>query len=107
MATQRTGSQAAGGLGTALSIGVLAVFVALWVGVAYTVLADPSLPEDAWAWLGALAPWLQVVVWILTLPIPVALWVATSALPPIVGAAMWLGIVAWTAVAVAGVVRRT
>lgn len=94
-----------GPAGAAVAIGAFAVFVALWVGLAWSLLVDPSLPDEAWAWLRGLDTAPQVVAWIAVLPIGVGLWAWTSSWPPLVLVLVGLGMVAWTLVAVAGVVR--
>jgi hypothetical protein len=90
----------------ALAVGASVVFVALWIGLAWAVAIDPSMPAAAWSWLGSLEPVAQLVAWIAVLPLAVALWVWTSSFPPIVGILVGLGLVAWTAAAAGGLWRQ-
>lgn len=106
MGEERTRSGLGRGGSLALTLGAGAVFVALWIGLAWAVAVDPAMPADAWAWLRALEPVPQVVVWVAALPIAVALWVWTASFPPIVGVLVGLGLVAWTAVAIDGLRRQ-
>lgn len=81
------------------------VFALLWLGLALTVIAAPGLPDEAWSWLRSLAPVPQVLAWVLFLPAAVGLWAWVSELPLVAGLAVWLGLVAWTATAVASLGR--
>lgn len=102
---QGAASRRVGPVEVAIAIAGFAVFVVLWVGLAYSMVVDASLPEEAWAWLRGLETVPQIVAWIAILPIAVGLWTWTSSWPPIVFALVGLGMVGWTLVAVAGVFR--
>jgi hypothetical protein len=99
-----------GGLGRgaslALAVGASVVFAALWIGLAWAVAVDPSMPAAAWSWLRALELVPQLVAWIAVLPVAVALWVWTASFPPFVGILVGLGLVAWTAAAAGGLLRQ-
>lgn len=102
---QGASSRRVGPLEAATAIGGFAVFVVLWAGLAYSLLVDPSLPDRVWAWLRGLETIPQAVVWIAILPIAVGLWAWTSSGPPLVVTLVVLGMVAWTLVAVGGLLR--
>jgi hypothetical protein len=70
-----------------------------------TFLGDPELLVEAWAWLTALSTPVAIVVWVLFLPIAVGLWIWNSSWAPVVGVLLAIGMVAWTLVAVNGVMR--
>ena len=88
-----------------LAVAVLAMFVLVWVGLAIGLFGDRSILDSAWEWLRGLPGPIQLVVWILFLPIAVGLWIWESTWSPLVAILLVAGMVAWTVVAVAGVVR--
>jgi hypothetical protein len=87
------------------AIGAFAMFVVLWIGFAIALRGDHGFLDASWQWLRALPMPVQVVVWVVILPIAVGLWAWESTWPPIVGILLAGGMVAWTLVAIAGVVR--
>jgi hypothetical protein len=82
------------------------VFLAMWIGAVLGLLADGALFGEAWAWLGSLGPVAAVIVWILFLPACVGLWATQSGLAAPVLLAVIAMLVAWTAVAWAGLARQ-
>lgn len=88
-----------------LSLAVAAVFLMLWVGVVIALFTDGQILADAWAWLTGLQPVAAVIAWIALLPIAVGLWAWDADLSPIAMGAVVIGLVAWTLVAAAGVVK--
>jgi hypothetical protein len=80
-------------------------FTALWVGLAVGVATGGTLLVDAWAWLTGLEPIRAAAAWILVLPIAVGLWAWNAAGSPLVIGAVLAGLVAWTALAVSGLIR--
>ncbi len=82
-----------------------AIFVILWVGAAYALLAAPDLIDDAWAWLTGLSTVPAILAWILGLPIAIALWAAQADLAPVLAVAVGLGLLAWTGLAVRGLLH--
>ena len=89
----------------AFSLYGAAIFTVLWVGFAVGLATGGGLLVDAWAWLSGLEPLWAVVAWILFLPIAVGLWAWNAAGSPIVIGAVLAGLVAWTALAVSGLVK--
>jgi hypothetical protein len=81
------------------------MFAVMWIGFAYALLVDPDLLDRAWEWFVDLPTPIAIVVWVLVLPIPVGLWIWHSSWPPVVGALLALGMVAWTVLAVSSLVR--
>ena len=98
-------SRSSGLASLAISIAALAVFVAMWVGFAYALVADPGLLDEAWDRLVALSAPVAVVAWVLFLPIAVGLWIWHSSWPPVVGFLLAAGMVAWTLAALSATVR--
>lgn len=54
------------------------ILLLLWIGFTLALLFNQSLLDTAWHWLGDLPLVLQIVVWILVLPLAVGLWVWES-----------------------------
>jgi hypothetical protein len=83
----------------------VAVFALLWVGFAVGLVSGGQAFTDAWAWLNGLEPIARIPAWILFLPIAVGLWAWDAGLPAAVLAAVAVGLVAWTLVAVGSLAR--
>ena len=81
------------------------IFVVLWVGFAVGLATGGQLLVDAWAWLTGLEMLWAVVAWILFLPIAIGLWAWNEAGSAIVTGVVLVGLIAWTALAVSGIVR--
>lgn len=90
-----------------LALGAYAVlvFAVLWVGLVVGVITGDQRFADAWAWLNGLEPVARIAAWVLFLPIAVGLWAWNAGLPAPVLAAVLVGLVAWTLVAVGSLVR--
>lgn len=88
-----------------LSLYGAVIFTVLWVGFAVGLATGGGLLVDAWAWLSGLETVWAVVAWILFLPIAVGLWAWNAAGSPIIIGAVLAGLVAWTALAVSGLVK--
>ena len=87
------------------AIGAFAMFVILWVGFAMALRGDHAILDATWDWLRGLPDPIQVVTWVVFLPIAVGLWIWESTWPPLVSVLLAAGMVAWTLVAVAGLRR--
>ena len=81
------------------------MFVIVWVGFALALTGNYGFVDFAWQWLRNLPAPFQVVVWITILPIAVGMWAWESSWPVVVGYLLIGGMVAWTVVAAAGLVR--
>lgn len=89
----------------ALAIAIFAMFVVVWVGFAVALRGDGGFLDSSWQWLRELPGLVQVVVWVLILPIAVGLWAWESTWTPFVGLLLVAGMIAWTVVAIAGLTR--
>ena len=89
----------------AFAIGAFAMFVVVWVGYAIALRGDRGLIDQGWEWLRGLPAAIQVIVWLVYLPIADGMWLFESDWPPTAGALLGVGMFAWTLVAVAGLVR--
>jgi len=81
------------------------VFAVLWVGLVVGLVAGGQAFADAWAWLNGLEPVARITAWILFLPIAIGLWAWNAGLPAPVFAAVAVGLVVWTLVAVGSQAR--
>ena len=81
------------------------VFAVLWVGLAVGLIAGGQAFADAWTWLNSLVPVARITAWILFLPIAIGLWAWNAGLPAPVFAAVVVGLIAWTLVAVGSLAR--
>jgi hypothetical protein len=89
----------------ALGLWASAIFAVLWTSIVVNALGVAGLADDAWRALADLPPVVGVAVWLLCLPILVALWAAQPGQPAILVAFVVVGLVAWTAVAWFGLAR--
>ena len=100
---QRRGSVIGGlasGMGNAIGFlaqrGVLlALFGVIWAAFALALLVSQGSLDAAWQAIRDLPPVAQIVVWLLFLPVMVALWIWESAWPLVVRLVLVLGIGAW------------
>ena len=81
------------------------VFAVLWFGLAIGLADGGRLFEEWWAVLTGPDVVARLVLWICFLPIGVGLWAWNAGPPPLVAGVVVLGLVAWTLVAVAGLLR--
>ena len=83
----------------------MVVFIALWVYIAAAMFTDGALLAETWTWLSGLDTIGAIVAWIAILPIAVWTWAWQADLQPLLMGLVLLGMVAWTAVAVTGLVK--
>ena len=89
----------------AMSIYAIVIFVVLWVGFAIALAVNPEWLTTLWDWVRELPLVAEIIVWVLFLPIMVGLWIWESSWPALVRLLGFAGIVAWTLVAVSGLLR--
>jgi len=77
----------------------------LWVGLAIALLVNREWLDLIWNWVRALPSVLEIIVWVLFLPITVGLWVWESSWPTFVSLLAFAGIVVWTLLAASSFVR--
>jgi hypothetical protein len=95
----------AGRSGLLFAAGAFAMFVVVWVGSAVALTGDAAFVDSAWQWLRGLPAPVEVVVWVVFLPIAVGMWIWESTWQPFVGFLLACGMVGWTLVAVSGLRR--
>ena len=88
-----------------MSTYAVVVFVVLWLGFAAALIVNPECLDQLWNWVGALPLVVEVIVWILFLPIMVGLWIWESSWPTFIRWVGFAGIVGWTLLAVSSFVR--
>ena len=84
------------GIGWMAENGVLfAIFAVVWIAFAAGLVFSQGSVDQAWQAIGAL-PWiLQIVVWVLFLPVMAGLWVWETTWPLIVRLVLVAGIGGW------------
>jgi hypothetical protein len=81
------------------------VFTLLWAGIVLGVASGGAIFDDAWSWLTSLQPIASVLAWLLFLPIAIGLWAWSAGLAGWATALVLAGLIAWTGVAINGLVR--
>ena len=88
-----------------LSIYAIVIFAILWVGFAVALVVNPEWLDLLWDWVRGLPLVVEIIVWVLLLPIMGGLWIWHSSWPVLVRVLGFAGIVGWTVVAVVNFVR--
>ena len=88
-----------------LSTYAVVVFAVLWVGFAVALLVNQEWLDLLWNWVRDLPSVLEIIVWVLFLPITSGLWVWESSWPAYLSLLALVGIVVWTLLAVSGFIR--
>lgn len=63
---------------SAFNVAVFVIFAVLWIGFAYALIASQGSLDAAWEWIHALPIIVQLVVWVLFLPVVAGLWIWQS-----------------------------
>jgi hypothetical protein len=88
-----------------LSTYAILIFALLWIGFALALAVNPGWLDVLWDWVRALPTVVEVIVWILLLPIMVGLWIWQSSWSTLVRLLAAAGLVGWTLVAASGFVK--
>ncbi len=90
----------AGGLGN--GIGWLAergllfgIFAVIWIGFAATLVASQATLDEVWTAIRGLPLVIQVVVWLLFLPVMAGLWIWETTWPLVVRVVLVLAVAGW------------
>lgn len=94
-----------GRLGTAMSAYAITVFALLWVGLLISALFGLDWPNQLWSGVGQLPIWAAILVWVLLLPIMVALCILQVSWPIGWQLLGFAAIAAWTLMAWSSGVR--
>ena len=85
-----------GSVGWMAEHGILfVIFAVLWVAFGASLIWSQGTVDQAWAAIRDLAVPLQIVVWIVFLPVTVGLWVWETTWPLIVRIAVVAGLAGW------------
>jgi|GEM_PF-5349459 len=103
--SEAIGRRLSRGLENVFSVYVLVIFVVLWLYIAAAAFTDGRLLTDTWAWLSGLDPIPAGLAWIAILPIAVWAWAWQADLQPLLMGLVLLGMLAWTALASASLVK--
>ena len=71
------------------------LFALIWGAFAYALFASQGSLDAAWQWLRSLPFVVQAVIWVLFLPVTVALWIWESGWPFIVRIVLVAGLGGW------------
>jgi len=88
-----------------LSTYAIVIFLMLWVGFAIALVVNRESLDLLWNWVRALPSVVEIIVWVLFLPIMAGLWVWESSWPALVSLLAFAGIIAWTLLAVSSFFR--
>lgn len=77
------------------NIVVFVLFLALWVAFGYALVANRGGLDSVWQWSRSLPLVAQAVIWLLTLPLAIALWIWESGWPIVVRLVLIVGIGGW------------
>ena len=82
-----------------LSTYAIVILAILWIGFAVALGVNREWLDLLWNWLRALPTVVEIIVWVLFLPITVLLWVWESSWSTLVRLLAYAGIVGWTLMA--------
>lgn len=88
-----------------LSTYAIAIFAVLWVGFVTALVVNREWLELLWNLVRAFPTVVEIIVWVLFLPIMAGLGVWESSWPALLRLFAFAGIVVWTLLAVSGFVR--
>jgi hypothetical protein len=81
------------------------IFAILWVGLAIALVVNREWLDVLWDWVRALPFVVEIIVWVLILPIAVVLWIWESSWSASVSLLAFGGMVVWTLLAVSSFAR--
>ncbi len=74
---------------------VFLLFLVLWVGFAYALVANQGGLDNLWQWARGLNIVFQAILALLTLPFAIALWIWESGWPIVIRLVLVVGIGGW------------
>jgi len=88
-----------------LSAYALVVFVILWVGFTIALISNRDWLDLLWNGVQALPLLIQIIIWVVFLPVMVSLWIWESTWPNLLRMIGFAGIGIWTILAVYSFIR--
>jgi hypothetical protein len=82
-----------------LSTYAILIFAMLWAGFAIALVVNHEWLGLVWDWVRTLPSLVEIIVWVLFLPIMAGLWIWESSWPALVSLLAFAGIVVWTLLA--------
>ena len=82
-----------------LSTYAVFIFAILWIGFAVAYFGNSAWLDDLWNWVQSFPLLGEIIIWILFLPITVALWIWESSWPVLLRLLGFAGIIGWTLLA--------
>ena len=82
-----------------------AVFLVLWVGFIAALIVNREWLDELWNRVQALPPVPKIIIWMIFTPIMVGLWVWESSWPDLGRLVGFIGIFAWTLLAVSSLYK--
>lgn len=80
----------------AIQVLAFCVYGALWVAFTAALVVAPARLDEVWAWLASQVLPVQLLLWLLFLPVTAGLWVWETTWPLVLRAAVVLGLAGWT-----------
>jgi hypothetical protein len=75
---------------------LLLVFAGIWLALAAMLVLNPAAIDELWRAIGTLPILVQLVLWVLFLPVMAAIWVWETSWPDLLRLAIVIGLAAWT-----------
>jgi len=88
-----------------LSTYAVLIFAILWLGFVIALVVNPEWLDMIWNWVRALPTVIEIIVWVIFLPIMVGLWVWESSWSVVEKLLALAGLVGWTILAVSSFIR--
>ena len=90
----------------ALSAYAALAFLVLWLGMAASLILNPSWLESLWDWVNGLPSALRIAAWVVLTPLLTALWIWNAPWSLALQLLGFAGLVGWTGLAVSSFVRE-
>lgn len=81
-----------------VTVSVWSMFAAIWIGLGIVLITSPESIEEMWSWIGGLPTLIQVAIWIVFLPVMIAVAVLQTDWEPWVQIGVFVLCVTWTTV---------
>ena len=72
------------------------VFATLWLALGTIAVFNPAAINDIWQWIGSLSIVVQLVLWLLFLPVMAGIWIWQTSWPDVVRVVLVVGLAAFT-----------